>query len=309
MPDSYIYNGKRYFVGEKAKSNAMSTRGYGFLSNYGPLLAYHAIIKTGLDTNQPIKLITGLSIMNWSDSDNFLSIMSTINVDDIVIKPSVTLMAQGQGVLNDYDGDKDGMVCVVDIGYNTFNFLVFEDGMPRKDLSYADPIGANKIITDLQAIVKRKFNAPLTELAAKEIFVRGKVNNFGHEVDFSNEIAELKEEYNTFIMDELRTKSLEILRQSKAVIFSGGGAYFLEGTELPSNVVFSEVPYEFGNVRGYFKGKNMDKIKVQIVLEGEDAKLYNLIKSKKQFLIAAMKMFSQDDKLKMLFFSDRQFKS
>ncbi len=253
MPDSYIYNGKRYFVGEKAQSNAMSTRGYGFLSNYGPLIAYHAIMKAGLDTNEPIELVTGLSIMNWSDSDNFLSVMDTINVDDVVLKPSVTLMAQGQGVLNDYDGDKDGMVCVVDIGYNTFDFLVFENGEPRKDLSYADPIGANKIITDLQAIVKRKFNAPLTELAAKEIFVRGTVSNFGHEVDFRNEITELKEEYSAFIMDELRTKSLEILRQSKAVILSGGGAYFLEGTELPDNVVFSEVPYEFGNVRGYFK--------------------------------------------------------
>ena len=48
----------------------------------------------------------------------------------------------------------------------------------------------------------------------------------------------------------------------------------------------------------------MYKIKVQIALEGEDAELYDLIKNKKQFLITAMKMFSQDDKLKMIFFND-----
>lgn len=255
MPDSYLFNGKRYFVGEKAQSNAMSTRGYGFLSNYGQLIAYHAITKAGLDITQPISLVTGLSIMNWSNMENFLSVMKTINVDDVVLKPSVSLMAQGQGVLFDYDGDKDGIMCVVDIGYNTFDFLVFEDGKPRKDLSYADSIGANKIITDLQAIIRRELNASITEMTAKEIFVRGTVSNFGNTIDFTNEIAELKEEYNTFIMNELRTKSVDILRQAKTVIFSGGGAYFLEGTELPENVVFSEVPYEFGNVRGYFKFK------------------------------------------------------
>lgn len=253
MPDSYLFNGKRYFVGEKAQTNAISTRGYGFLETYAPLIAYHAIIQAGLDTTKPIHIVTGLSIMNWSESDAFINIMQTINVDDVVIKPSIVLMAQGQGVLKDFDGNTDGMVCVVDIGYNTFDFLVFENNSPRKDLSYADPIGANKIITDLQAVVRRSFNAPLTEQAAKEIFLTGTVMNFGEEIDFTEEIQELKEEYNSFIMNELKTKSIEILRTASAVIFSGGGAYFLADTELPKNVVFSETPYEFGNVRGYFK--------------------------------------------------------
>lgn len=253
IPDSYLFNGKRYFVGEKAQYDAMSTRGYGFLSNYGTLIAYHAIIKAGLDINEPIELITGLSIMNWDDADNFLELMQTIKVDDIILKPSVHLMPQGRGVLNDYEGDKSGMVCVVDIGYNTFDFLVFEDGLPRKDISYAVPIGANRIITDLQAKVQRAFNTTISEQTAKKVFVEKSVRNFGDIVDFSDEIQELKEEYCAFIMDELRIKSINVLRQSTAVILSGGGAYFLEGTELPTNTVFSQIPYEFGNVRGYFK--------------------------------------------------------
>jgi len=253
IPDSYLFNGKRYFVGEKAQHDAMSTRGYGFLANYGTLIAYHAIIKAGLDLNEPIDLITGLSIMNWDDADDFLELMQTIKADDIVLKPSVRLMPQGRGVLNDYEGDKSGMVCVVDIGYNTFDFLVFEDGLPRKDISYAVPIGANRIITDLQAKVQRAFNTTISEQTAKKVFVEKSVRNFGDIVDFSDEIQELKEEYCAFIMDELRIKSIDILRQSTAVILSGGGAYFLEGTELPTNVTFSEIPYEFGNVRGYFK--------------------------------------------------------
>ncbi len=253
MPDSYLFNGKRYFVGERARNYAISTRSYGFLSYYGPLIAYHAIIKARLDIKKPILIATGLSIMNWHEADDFLATMCNFSVDNVSLEPFVDLWAQGQGVLNDFEGDKDGMVCVVDIGYNTFDFLVFEDGTPRKDLSYADPIGANKIITVFQAIVKRELNAPISELEAKDIFVRGNVMNFGNKVDFSDKIIELKEDYNAFIIGELRTKSLEVLRKAKAVIFSGGGAYFLKGADLPDNVKFSETPYEFGNVRGYFK--------------------------------------------------------
>lgn len=253
MTDSYLFNGKRYFVGEKAKDSAVSTRGYGFLSNFAPIIAYHAIIKAGFNISQPIELVTGLSIMNWKEVDQFEEIMSTINVNDVVIKPALTLMAQGQGVLRDYSGDTSGKVCVVDIGYNTFDFLVFEDGEPRKDLSYADPIGANKIITDLQAILKRQFDTPFTEIEAKEIFVNGFAMNFGRKHDFSDTIKDLKEDYTAFIMDELSTKSKKILSESTSVIFSGGGAYFMQQDELPENAEFSEVPFEFGNVRGYFK--------------------------------------------------------
>jgi len=253
MPDSYIFNGKRYFVGERAQADAISTRGIGFLESYAPLIAYHAIIKAGLDVTKPIQITTGLSIMNWNESDKFISIMETIVVNDVVIKPTVKLMAQGQGVLKDYEGDKTGLICIVDIGYNTFDFLVFENEQPRKDFSYADPIGANKIITDLQAQIRQSFNAPVSEQTAKDIFMTGKVMNFGEELDFTNEIHDLKEEYTLFIMNELKTKNSEVLRAAKAVIFSGGGAYFLEGTEFPKNVIFSKTPYEFGNVRGYFK--------------------------------------------------------
>lgn len=257
MTDSYLFNGKKYFVGERAKSDSVSTRGIGFIETYSALIAYHAIklaTAYGFDVNKPIEISTGLSIMNWDRSDNFIKTLETINVDDIVIKPTIRLMAQGQGVFFDYAGDRSGIVCVVDIGYHSFDFLVFENGEPRKDLCYAEPIGVNKIITDLQAYVKKIFSGYISEQMAKEIFLTGTVMNFGEQVDFSEDIKELKEEYTQFILNELRTKSLEVLRAAKTVIISGGGAYFLENVELPKNVVFSETPFEFSNARGYLKG-------------------------------------------------------
>lgn len=49
-------------------------------------------------------------------------------------------------------------------------------------------------------------------------------------------------------------------------------------------------------------------IKVQILLEGEDAHLYKQIRNKKQFLIYSMKVFSQDEKLRFIFFNDEHAK-
>lgn len=253
FPDTYTFNGKKYVIGERARNDAVSTRGFNFLEKYSPLSAYHAIKRAGFDTKLPIHIVTGLSILNWDKADSFIEIMSTIKVDEDVIKPRITLLAQGQGVFHDYEGDKNGLVGVVDIGYNTFDFLVFENGKPRQDLSFAAPIGVNKIITDLQASVNREYKTSITEQAAKEIFMSGKLLHFGEEVEFTDQIKEQKEEYGEFIIDELRARCYDTLKDATKIIFSGGGAYFLDKETMPKNVDFSKPPYEFANVRGYYK--------------------------------------------------------
>lgn len=43
---------------------------------------------------------------------------------------------------------------------------------------------------------------------------------------------------------------------------------------------------------------------VQIRLTGEDAELYSLIMNKKAFLVAALRMFHQDEKLRPAFFNN-----
>lgn len=256
IPDSYLFNNRKYFVGEKAQTDAVSTRGFGFLEKYSPLLVHHAFKLANIDTSLPINLATGLSIMNWEENEKFTAALKTINVNNSVTTPNITLFAQGQGILNNYAqiNSIEGIVCVVDIGYNTFDFLVFEDGIPRKDLSYAEPIGVNKIITQLQTKIRREFSNSISELEAKKIFVNKHIMNFGEKIDMQDFIMEMKEEYADFLLNELRAKNIDILRNANKVIIGGGGAYSLEGTQLPSNVVFSQQPYEFGNVDGYLRG-------------------------------------------------------
>ena len=256
--DVYSFNGFEYIVGEKALADAISTRGFDFILNYSPLIIYHAIKKAGLDTSQPIEITTGLSIINWQHSDELLKTLEIININNEIIEPTIRLMAQGQGIFFDYDGEKnEGDVCIVDIGYNTFDFLVFTNGEPRKDLSFASKIGAHRIITELQNQIQKRFDIEISEQLAKEKFNSGYIEILGERIDLSDEIEKAKIQYTNYIIDELKAKRGDFLKTAKKVIFSGGGAYFLENLEAiknTKNIDFSKKPYEFSNVRGYYYG-------------------------------------------------------
>ena len=68
----------------------------------------------------------------------------------------------------------------------------------------------------------------------------------------------MKEEYSEFIINELRNQREDIVKTAKRVIFSGGGAYFLDNVKSLKNVKnvdFSDKPYEYANVKGYLKWK------------------------------------------------------
>jgi len=245
----YLYNSIRYNVGKQALMDAITTRGFDFLVKYSPLITYDAFGPS----IQGAEIVTGLSIVNWNEKQRYFDALSKIIVDDQVLTPSkVVLLAQGQGIINRYKGGLSGLICVVDVGYNTFDFLVFEDGRPKPDLSFATKQGTNMIITDLQAIIKNRYDIEVSEAEAKKIFEDKKMKFYSDEVDLSDHITSALDYYNDFIINEIKSKRVDILRRASKVIFSGGGAYFLEGKRLPSNTLFSGKPYEFENVRGYY---------------------------------------------------------
>jgi plasmid segregation protein ParM len=258
IDDVYEFGGKQYTVGDKALSNAISTRGFNFLVKYSPLIVYHAIKLAGLDTTKPIHIITGLSIINWQEKEQFTNALKKINVNNEIIEPKIKLMAQGQGIYHDYKEKLDkGDVCIVDIGYNTFDFLVFTDGNPRQDLSFATKKGSNEIITELQTKIKKRFQFDASEQIAKKIFINKSVEIYGELTDLTDEIEDAKKDYADFIIDELISQRGDLLKTAKKVIFSGGGAYFLDDVKIlknTPNVAFSTKPYEFANVRGYYNG-------------------------------------------------------
>lgn len=252
-PEGYLYNGKRYNLGDNGLMGAYNTRSFNFLLNYAPLLIFKSIEIAGFDINEPIHLKTGLSLFNWKEKEEFIEKIKTIRVNDQVINLKISLMAQGEGVFREYDGDKSGMVCIADMGYNTFDFLVFINGVPQPGLSFANNQGVNEIIVDLKSKLQKKYSFNISEQAVKKAFIDGYIMSFGEKVDLSIDIQESKEEYAQKMFEELESHRNDILQSADKIIFSGGGAYFFDGIDLKKNMMLSNTPYEFSNVRGYFK--------------------------------------------------------
>ena len=252
--DVYEYNGKKYLVGARALNNSISTRGFNFMAKNSSLLAYHAIKLAGLNVEKPIEIATTLSIEDWSHKEEFLKALKNIQVDKNIIQPNIALYAQGQGAFIEYDGDKSGIICVFDMGYYTNDLLIFEDGRPRNDLSYATKKGSNQMITELQTKLKNRFLYDVTEQVAKKAFLNKFIMHYNEKIPLCEEVEDLIEEYLEFTFDELKAKSVDVLRQANAVIISGGVANYIDTAEMPNNVILSKKPYEFANVRGTYQG-------------------------------------------------------
>ena len=237
--------------------DAIPTRGYNFLFKYSPLLIRHALSLAGADISKPISLATGLSLLNYQEAENFMKQVSKFSVDDEVLKLKTSLFAQGQGIFIEYPEPKDNKtICIIDIGYNTLDFLVFEDNQPINDLCFANQNGANKIIVDLQKLLSREYKVDFSEQEAKKIFLNKNLVIAGRDIDFSDTINTMTMQYADTVMDSLNTQAGNIISKANAIIVSGGGAYFLGKdyiTKQYPHIHFSELPYEFANVRGYYK--------------------------------------------------------
>ncbi len=268
-PDVYTYNGRQYRVGDKAASNAIATRGVNFLHNYSPLLIYHAINlinsnkanKFKIDLNEPIYIATGLSLVNLNQAKDFMKSIGNFFVDGINLKPKIFLFAQGQGIFFDHSTKTktDSQVLVIDIGYNTVDFLVFEDGEPRSDLCFATKGGANKIITDLQNILTRNHGVEFGELEAKKVFLDNGIKLAGEFKDYKDVICNMTNHYIEYIYNEVSNRWDDLLMKADEVIVGGGGAYFLNEEAIKAfksraNISLTNTPYEFANVRGYYLG-------------------------------------------------------
>ncbi len=254
---AFSFNNALYLVGDDAINSAIATRGYGFLQKYSPLLIYKAMIEAGLSVDKPIEIATGLSLVNQAEVQDFVSKISSFMINGVHLEPKVFLFAQGQGIYNDMKSYKEGLVCVMDIGYNTLDFLVFENGRPNNALCFANKKGANIAIVDLQKILMREFKVDFSEQEAKKVFLNKKVKIAGEEVDFSDEINSSMQHYADEIINEIINKNEDIVAKAESVIIGGGGAYFLSKEILQetqkANYIFVKEP-EFSNVRGYFNG-------------------------------------------------------
>jgi plasmid segregation protein ParM len=257
----YNYNGKVYRVGEIAVDESFTTTEYRFLKEFGPLILFHVLNKLNLIQNgkltTDIELRTGLSLADWEFVEEFKQTLSNFKVNDIEIKINkIFIIPQGAGVhydwchTNNYVPSSDA---IIDIGYNTINYLVFDNGTPLKPKCRSFPgHGVLGIVRPFTNWLESTYKMNFTEQEALKILMKEKFIYQGEEQqDVVKMINELKSNFITKLFNSILVSEKKTLSTSEKVIIAGGGAYFLENIALPKNATFPEKPYEFSNVRGY----------------------------------------------------------
>ena len=255
----YDYKGMKYFVGEDASTDALKTRDYFFLAKYAPLLLFKGMEIAKIDFTQPVSLATGLSLMNWNQKEEFANNIKDFVTNNVQVKNIiVNLIPQGKGVYIDCidtapDLD-DKLVLVVDIGYNTTDVIPFMKGRAIAHEAWAENKGISVIINQLRKIISNKFGVNCSEHEVNHILHEEKINIGGETRDLSIFIIEEVNAYCEMIINDLKSNNGDLFKRADKIILAGGGAYiFKKYHELERNIIFAETPYEYANVKGYYR--------------------------------------------------------
>jgi len=254
--DVYKFGSGYYRVGEEAVEKTEPTRSIKFLIRHTPLFIQHTLQSNNIKKINELVVRTGLSLFYYDDYKEVFK--NTIKNMDIGVESiKVKLFAQGQGILYDYLSQNDtteiNKITVVDIGNYTIDFLHFKkEGdafKPFKEECFGLPKGAYIIINLLRDYLQEEYRIDLTEQEASIVLQNGYFNFRGKKIDVKDVIEDLKNEYTFRILNLLENRT-DLIDRTDKVIFGGGGAYFLDESELPEHSFISKEP-EFANVRGY----------------------------------------------------------
>ncbi len=260
----FTFNDLEYLVGEQALLNKpFITRQYSYMYEYAPLLLYKALKMSGVKPSDEIKLITGLALKDWSKAEEFGERLSNIfvNNEHYKIDPeNIYIVPQGKGVYIDYkisnhDEIKEDFFAVLDIGYNTFDHLIFMNGIPIPNKNYANTYGVNTLVQELQKYLNKELNIVFSEQEVKDILLNRSVRIGAKTHDLTDVISKEILKYSKLLQNEIFSKNGDVINKVFKVIISGGGAYLLKenNIEIFDHQVYSNTPYEFANVRGYYK--------------------------------------------------------
>jgi plasmid segregation protein ParM len=260
----FKFNDLEYLVGEQSLlNNPFITRDYKYLYEYAPLLVYKALKLSKIKPDDEIHLVTGLSIKDWAKAEEFGERLCNIYVNNEHYKISpdnIKIVPQGKGIYLDYKKHNDikssDFTAIIDIGYNTFDFLLFMNGKPVPNKNYANTLGVNTLIQELQKLLTKEFpNSSFSEQECKEILMTKHLRIGAKTHDLGNLIAKEIIKYSKIIYNEIQAKNGDLINKVDSIVISGGGAYLLKeiNTNIFDHQVFSSEPFEYANVRGYFE--------------------------------------------------------
>jgi len=260
----YAFENETLLVGEDAVGEAFTTLDYKFKYKYDPLLMIHSLLKLGaLDLNRidqdHLTIRIGLALGDWKHKNDYIERLQNINVDGKTFRfNNIKIIPQGAGVYLDsvirlFNNVHPSLTSIIDIGFNTINYLAFIDGKPQKQYcrSYMGH-GVSSIITSFANYLENEFGMSFSEQEAIRIFMKEKfIYNGAEQHQVVDTIYELKSNFIKKLRNSILVKEKKLLSTSEKVVFAGGGSNLLKGVQFPPNVVFAAEEAIYSNVRGY----------------------------------------------------------
>ncbi len=265
--EQFEFEGYKYLVGEDATYNdPMITRDYKYLEKYSPLLIYKVLKMLGVETTDEIHLVTGISIKDWHNKEEFGNRIKTIFVNGEQYKVKPKIIPQGVGIYEQYKATheiSEDFFAVIDIGFNTLDAFIFKDGLPFQKYYFANTNGVNKIVQQVINIISSKVPGytDISEQDAKEILSAKKVRIANNYVDLSTDIQQEIMIYTEQTVNNINAKFSNIINKVVGCIIAGGGAYFLRENKVKmfDHDIYPNVPFEFANVIGYWEATYNEK--------------------------------------------------
>ena len=259
----FLFNDMDYLVGDEALLNKpFISRNYEYLYEYAPLLVYKALKLANITSKDNIQVVTGLSLKDWDKANEFGERLCSIFVNNELYKiepENIKIVPQGKGIYLDYKINNkitnNDFLAIVDIGYNTFDFLIFKDGKPLPNKNYANTLGVNVLIQELQKYLNKELNIMFSEQECKDILLNKSIRVGAKTHDLTNVVNKEIKMYSKLIYNEITAKNSDFINKVFNVVISGGGAYILESINIQifDHQIYSKIPYEFANVRGYYE--------------------------------------------------------
>lgn len=253
------FEGENLYIGEAAVSEeSFTTTDFKFKQKYDPVIIFHVLSKLGLiqaAKDNQIELSLGLALADWKFKEDYLNRIGTFNVNGEPFKfTNVNLIPQGAGAYINFIStaniEHPDSCSVIDIGYNTINFLFFEKGQPQRAQCKSFPgHGVSSIIRPMTNHLEATYGMSFSEQEVIKIFQNEKfMFNGENQENMIKTILELKGQFVKKLFSSILTSEKKLLATSEKVLFAGGGCYLLENIQFPPNVVFVPKPYEFSNV-------------------------------------------------------------
>ncbi|MEA3373604.1 MAG: ParM/StbA family protein [Campylobacterota bacterium] len=259
----YDYDRRYWKVGEGALSskNIIELTNYALLEEFAPLLLLEAINRAGLKAENIGTVVCGLSLAHAREADSFVKKLSSFVVDGKKYEFEISLVPQAEGAMHTIKktyNDSTGNFMVIDIGSNTIDALVCEDGsMQENTLDGYENRGVRRVAQLLQQHLVKNDIGELTIPQSLKVLEDRKVKLYGVETDLDVVIKQISRDFTKETLQFIRNKYDHELKVLDRIFFVGGGAHYIGGTEdigLP-HAVIPEDPEYFNAVGNLLSAK------------------------------------------------------